>query len=117
MVFYPTMAISVRSITAEQTEILDRRERGDTVACYRRARIVRISEADWPCRASAEALALHVESARWTIKTSNRGGIESITAPEPIFGWVNGHVLGGLLFDTIAQLQAAVERYFYQCVA
>jgi transposase len=31
---------------------------------------------------------------------------------EPIFGWLKHQVLGGHLFETIAALQAAVERYF-----
>jgi hypothetical protein len=36
---------------------------------------------------------------------------------EPIFGWTKHQVLGGRLFQTVAQLQAAVERYFQQRVA
>jgi hypothetical protein len=36
---------------------------------------------------------------------------------EPIFGWTKHQVLGGRLFQTVAQLQAAVERYFHQRVA
>jgi hypothetical protein len=36
---------------------------------------------------------------------------------EPIFGWTKHQVLGGRLFQTIAQLQAAVERYFHQRIA
>ena len=79
------MAIRVRSITAEESGILDRWERGDNIVCYRRARILRLSEADWRCPAIAEVLALHVETVRWTIKTFNEGGIEAIT-PEPRSG-------------------------------
>ncbi len=79
------MAIRVRSITAEESEILDRWERGDNIVCYRRARILRLSEADWRCPAIAEVLALHVETVRWTIKTFNEGGIEAIT-PQPRSG-------------------------------
>jgi hypothetical protein len=36
---------------------------------------------------------------------------------EPIFGWTKHQVLGGRLFQTVAQLQTAVERYFHQRVA
>jgi transposase len=36
---------------------------------------------------------------------------------EPVFGWTKHQVLGGRLFQTVAQLQAAVERYFHQRVA
>lgn len=36
---------------------------------------------------------------------------------EAIFGWIKHHVLGGRLFDTVAELQLAVERYFRQRVA
>jgi transposase len=79
------MAIRVRSITAEESEILDRWERGDNIVCYRRARILRLSEADWRCPAIAEVLALHVETVRWTIKAFNEGGIEAIT-PQPRSG-------------------------------
>jgi transposase len=79
------MAIRVRSITAEESEILDRWERGDNIVCYRRARILRLSEADWRCPAIADVLALHVETVRWTIKAFNEGGIDAIT-PQPRSG-------------------------------
>ena len=79
------MAIRVRSITSEESEILDRWERDDNIVCYRRARILRLSEADWRCPAIAEVLALHVETVRWTIKAFNEGGIEAIT-PQPRSG-------------------------------
>jgi hypothetical protein len=36
---------------------------------------------------------------------------------EPVFGWTKHQVLGGRLFQTVAQLQAAVEHYFHQRVA
>ena len=36
---------------------------------------------------------------------------------EPIFGWTKHQVLGGRLFQTVAQLQAAVELNFHQRVA
>jgi transposase len=79
------MAIRVRSITAEESEILDRWQRGDNLVCYRRARILRLSEADWRCPAIAEVLALQVDTVRWTIKTFNEGGMEAIT-PQPRSG-------------------------------
>ena len=79
------MAIRVRSITAEESEILDRWERGDNVVCYRRARILRLSEENWRCPAIAEVLALHVETVRGVIKAFNEGGIEAIT-PQPRSG-------------------------------
>jgi transposase len=80
-----TMAIRVRSITAEESEILDRWQRGDDLVRYRRARILRLSETGWRCPAIAEVLALHVETVRWTIKAFNEGGIEAIT-PQPRSG-------------------------------
>ena len=79
------MAIKVRSITAEESEILDRWQRCDDIIRYRRARILRLSETDRRCPAIAEVLALHVETVRWVIKTFNEGGIEAIT-PQPRSG-------------------------------
>jgi transposase len=79
------MAIRVRSITAEESEILDRWQRSDNIVCYRRARILRLSEADWRCPAIAEVLALHAETVRCVIKAFNEGGIEAIT-PQPRSG-------------------------------
>ncbi len=38
-------------------------------------------------------------------------------ATRAIFGWTKHQVLGGRLFQTVGQLQAAVERYFHQRVA
>ena len=79
------MAIRVRSITAEESEVLDRWQRGDDIVRYRRARVLRLSETDWRCPAIAEALALHPETVRWVIKAFNEGGIEAIT-PQPRSG-------------------------------
>lgn len=79
------MAIKVRSITAEESEILDRWQRGDDIVRYRRARILRLSETGWRCPAIAEVLALHVETVRRVIKAFNEGGIEAIT-PQPRSG-------------------------------
>ena len=80
-----TMAIRVRSITAEESEILNSWQRCDDIVRYRRARILRLSEAGWRCPVIAEILALHVETVRWVIKTFNEGGIEAIT-PQPRSG-------------------------------
>jgi transposase len=79
------MAIRVRSITAEESEVLDRWQRGDDIVRYRRARVLRLSEAGWRCPAIAEVLALHPETVRWVIKAFNEGGIEAIT-PQPRSG-------------------------------
>lgn len=79
------MTIRVRSITAEESEILDRWQRCDDIVRYRRARVLRLSETDWYCPAIAEVLALHVGTVRWVIKAFNEGGIEAIT-PEPRSG-------------------------------
>jgi len=80
-----TMAIRVRSITAEESEILDCWQRCDDIVRYRRARMLRLSETGWRCPAIAEILALYVETVRWVIKTFNEGGIEAIT-PQPRSG-------------------------------
>ena len=79
------MAIRVRVITAEESKILDRWQRGDDIVRYRRARVLRLSETDWRCPAIAEVLALHPETVRWVIKAFNEGGIEAIT-PQPRSG-------------------------------
>ena len=79
------MAIRVRSITAEESEVLDRWQRGDDIVRYRRARVLRLSETGWRCPAIAEVLALHPETVRWVIKAFNEGGIEAIT-PQPRSG-------------------------------
>jgi transposase len=79
------MAIRVRSITAEESEILDCWQRGDDIVRYRRARVLRLSETGWRCPAIAEVLALHPETVRWVIKAFNEGGIEAIT-PQPRSG-------------------------------
>lgn len=79
------MTIKVRPITTEESGILDRWQRSDDVIRYRRARILRLSEAKWKCPAIAEALALHAETVREVIKAFNEGGIAAIT-PEPRSG-------------------------------
>lgn len=79
------MTIKVRAITAEESEILDRWQRSDDVVRYRRARMLRLSEAGRRCPAIAEVLALHVETVRWVIQAFNEGGIAAIT-PQPRSG-------------------------------
>ena len=79
------MTIKVRPITREESEILDRWQRLDDIVRYRRARILRLSEAKWKCPMIAEALGLHVGTVRQVIKTFNEGGIPAIT-PNPRSG-------------------------------
>jgi transposase len=79
------MAIRGRPITSEESAILDSWQRSDDVVRYRRARILRLSEAGWKCPIIAEALGLHVETVRWVIKAFNAGGIPAIT-PQPRSG-------------------------------
>lgn len=79
------MAIKVRPITPEESEVLDRWQRSDDIVRYRRARMLRLSEANWRCPAIAEGLGLHVETVRLTIKSFNEGGIPAI-APRPRSG-------------------------------
>ena len=79
------MTIKVRSITCDESSVLDQWQRGDDVVRYRRARILRLSEATWRCLAIADALALHVETVRDIVQAFNEGGIPSIT-PRPRSG-------------------------------
>jgi transposase len=79
------MTIYVRSITPEESETLDHWERADDVVGYRRARILRLSEAGWQAGRIANALGLHIETVRQTIKDFNKGGIPAI-APRPRSG-------------------------------
>jgi transposase len=79
------MTIKIRSITPEELETLDHWQRADDAVGYRRARILRLSEAGWKCAAIAEALGLHVETVRQTIKDFNEGGIPTL-APQPRSG-------------------------------
>lgn len=51
----------------------------DDMVRYRRARILRLSEANWKCRAIAEALGLHVETVRQTIKGFSQGGVAALS--------------------------------------
>ena len=74
------MAIKVRPITPEESEIMDQWQRSDNIVRYRRARILWLSEANWRCPAIAKALGLHVATVRQTIKDFNDGGIPAITS-------------------------------------
>lgn len=74
-----TMTIKVRSITSDESRVLDQWQRCDDVVRYRRARILRLSEARWRCPAIADALALHVETIRDVVQAFNEGGIPAIT--------------------------------------
>jgi transposase len=79
------MAIKVRPITREESETLDRWQRTDNIVRYRRARILRLSEAKWRCPVIAQALGLHEETVREVITAFNEGGIAAIR-PRPRSG-------------------------------
>jgi len=79
------MTIKVRTLTPDEAGILDHWQRADDVVSYRRGRILRLSAAGWQCSTIAEALGLHVETVRSTIKAFNEGGIAAI-APRPRSG-------------------------------
>lgn len=79
------MTIKVRPITHEESETLDRWQRLGDIVRYRRARILRLSEAKWKCPVIAKALGLHVETVRQVIKAFNEGWIPAIT-PSPRSG-------------------------------
>jgi transposase len=55
------------------------------VVRYRRARILRLSEKGWMPAAIAEALGVHVETVRQTLKGLNEGGVDTM-APQPRSG-------------------------------
>jgi len=79
------MTIKVRSITPEESKILEQWQRCDDVVRYRRARIVLLSARRWKCPAIAEALALHAQTVRDVIAAFNEGGMAAIT-PQPRSG-------------------------------
>ena len=79
------MTIKVPPIKVEEMKILKQWQRSDDVVGYRRARMLRLSEAGWKCTAIAEVLGLHVETVRQTIKSFNEGGVAAI-APQPRSG-------------------------------
>jgi transposase len=85
------MTIKVRPITAQESETLDHWQRSDNVVGYRRARILRLSEAGWKSEAIAEVLGLHIETVRETIKDFNEGGVTAI-APQPRSGGRQGRL-------------------------
>ena len=79
------MTIRVRPITAEESDVLDHWQRADSVVAYRRARILRLSEAGWQSGDIADVLGLHVETVRQILKDFNKGGTSPI-APLPRSG-------------------------------
>ena len=79
------MTIRIRLITEQESEVLERWQRLDDIVRYRRARMLRLAEANWKCVAIAEALGLHVATVRQTIKDFNKGGIAAL-APRPRSG-------------------------------
>ena len=79
------MTLQVRTVTSTESNVLNHWQRADNVVCYRRARIVRLSEQGWKAAAIADVLGLHVEIVRQTIKDFNQGGIPAIT-PRPRSG-------------------------------
>ncbi len=79
------MTIKTRPITPEESDALNHWQRADNVVGYRRARILRLSEAGWKCTAIAEVLGLHIDTIRQTINEFNEGGIPAI-APRPRSG-------------------------------
>ena len=83
------MTLYVRKIRFDESDVLDRWQRADNVVRYRRARIVRLSAGGWQATDIAEALGLHVEIVRQTIKDFNKGGIPAIT-PRPRSGGRRG---------------------------
>jgi hypothetical protein len=80
------MAIKVRPITPEESEVLDHWQRSDNIVRYRRARIPRLSEANWRCLDIAQVLGLHIATVRQTIIDFNEGGIPAITPPASVRG-------------------------------
>ncbi|HEC36113.1 MAG TPA: helix-turn-helix domain-containing protein [Anaerolineae bacterium] len=62
------MAIKACSITSRESEVLNRWQQCDDIIRYQRACILRLSEAGWRCPVIAEALGLHVETVRLTVK-------------------------------------------------
>jgi len=79
------MTIKIRSITPEESQILDHWQRADNVVGYRRARILRLAQANWQCADIASVLGIHVDTVRQTINRFNEGGIPAIT-PQPRSG-------------------------------
>ena len=79
------MTIRVRAISSEERETLGRWERADDLVRYRRARVLKLSEARWQAVRIAEALGLHVETVRSLIKAFNAGGLDAVT-PRPRSG-------------------------------
>ena len=79
------MTIKIRSITSEESQVLDRWQRADGVVGYRRARILRLAQGNWKCADIASVLGIHVETVRQTITQFSEGGVPAI-APRPRSG-------------------------------
>lgn len=79
------MTLYARKVAPEESDVLGHWQRADNVVRYRRARIVRLSANGWKAAEIADALGLHVENVRQTIKNFNEGGIPAIT-PQPRSG-------------------------------
>jgi transposase len=79
------MTIKIRSISQEESEIVNHWQRSDDVVGYRRARILRLSESGWKCADIANVLGIHIETVRQVIKNFNEGGISALV-PQPRAG-------------------------------
>lgn len=79
------MTIKIRSITAKESTTLDKWQRRTDVVRYRRARILRLAEQEWPSGDIADVLGLHVETVRQVLKDFNQGGVTALV-PRPRSG-------------------------------
>ena len=79
------MTIKIRTITSEESQVLVHWQRADNVVGYRRARILRLAQANWQCADIASVLGVHVDTVRQTIARFNEGGVPAI-APQPRSG-------------------------------
>lgn len=86
-----TMTVGVYSITAEESDTLDRWQRGDETVRYRRARVLRLSETGWRRPVIADALALHPETLRRATEAFSGGRIEAVTPVPRSGGRPPGH--------------------------
>lgn len=79
------MTIKIRSISQEESEILNHWQRSNDVVGYRRARILRLSESGWECADIASVLGIHIETVRRVITNFNEGGMSALV-PQPRAG-------------------------------